>query len=159
MPELEEKIKILMVEDDVESMKDVKAHLEEDLNYTVTMSAEIDLPSRLAHTRFNLILLDLMIRPFSIKEQGVRVETLHFDDVNWRETGLEFLKRFKRGDYWRSDEHGTPPETPVIILSAIADTFVEIHPEVQELTAQYIEKPFRLSDFDRQLQEVLMKGM
>ena len=77
-------VHILMVEEDAESMKEVKAHLEEDLGYAVTMSAKMDLAERLACERYHLILVDLMIKPFSKDDQGEQVENLHFEGINWR---------------------------------------------------------------------------
>ena len=59
--------KILLLDDDYESMHNLQIYLEEELGWEVEFSAEKNLLERLKREKFDLLIVDLMIRP---KSQG-----------------------------------------------------------------------------------------
>jgi CheY-like chemotaxis protein len=134
---------VLLFDDDYESMSGLKEAIEMELGWRVELSAQEDLLVRLARERFDLIVADLMIHSTSFNQEGEVVQNVRFDGINWRYTGLEFLKRLRGGDYSSGLPQGTPPDVPVIVLSAVADESVtqEINSGISEHCA---EKPFRL---------------
>jgi CheY-like chemotaxis protein len=137
--------KILLFEDDYESMCDLKEHLEEMLDWDVELTADAGLLERLKNERFDLIIVDLMIRRESQRPGEKPVTNVHFEGVNWRKTGSEFVKRLRTGEF--SGPQGTAPDVPVILLSAVASySAEETLGESPALVHQYAEKPFRLED-------------
>jgi CheY-like chemotaxis protein len=152
-----EQHRILLFEDDYESMRYVKEHLEEELGWSVELSAAVDVLERLGREKFDLVILDLMIQPKSLDAEGLEVENLHFEDITWKRTGLEFLKRLRAGDFNRQPGAGTSPDVPVMVLSAVAGYSVEGKLDPGVFVNKYLEKPFRLDDLVRCIRE-LLKG-
>lgn len=137
---------ILLFDDDYESMEPLKLFLEVVHGFTVELTAAQTILQRLTEKRFDLLCVDLMIHPVSLDAAGQEVENLHFPDVNWQVTGLEFLKRLRRGDFCQQRTGGTAPQVPVIVLSAVATQSIDamLKQEVQPLA--HIEKPFDLEE-------------
>jgi len=149
--------RILLFEEDFESMYDLKEHLEEDIGWDVELTADRSLLERLRHERFDLIVVDLMIRPTSLDAEGREVQNVHFDGVNWHKTGLEFLRRLRKGEFSQKPDLGTPPDVPAIILSAVAGYSVtdELGEDVR--FNGYLEKPFRLDELIEKIRELLQE--
>lgn len=145
---------ILMIEDDYRSMQYLKSYLETDMGWEVLLTAEKELLEKLSTTRYDLILLDLMIRPQSPDSSGNMKINIQYEGINWKQTGLEFLRRFRSGEYSQKDK-GTPPDVPLIILSAVAESSVNNHPEAGFHNEKYIEKPFRLKDLIEQIHKLV----
>jgi CheY-like chemotaxis protein len=150
----EKKRSVLLFEEDFESMRDVKEHLEETWGWYVELTAEKALLERLSCERFDLIILDAMIRPKSLDAEGKEVYNVHFDGVNWRSTGLEFLRRLRSGEYSEVGL-GTSPDVPVLVLTAAGD-----HSELEKLAREvqfdgYMEKPFRLQELVERMHTLL----
>jgi CheY-like chemotaxis protein len=124
-------------------MTDLKDAIEVELGWSVELSAQISLLERLSQERFDLIVADLMIHSTSSGPDGEAVQNVHYDDVNWRNTGLEFLRKLRAGAYSADTPTSTPPTVPVVVLSAVADESVmqDIHNGISKHCA---EKPFRL---------------
>ena len=137
---------VLFFEDDYESLQDLKEYLEQYRGWQVELSAQADILDRLAHERFDLILVDLMIPPESLDASGQTVQNVHFEGVSWLKTGLEFLRRLRCGAFSGETGHGTPPDVPVIVLSAVANYSVESALPNQLAVADYVEKPFLVED-------------
>jgi CheY-like chemotaxis protein len=137
--------RILLFEEDYESMYDLKEHLDEAFGWEVVLSAAESLLERLGRERFDLLVVDIMIHHRSPDAEGNEVKNVHFEGVSWRKTGLEFVKRLRRGDLTAGGE-STSPDVPVIMLSAVAND--SVHGELQDEIAVegYFEKPFRLED-------------
>jgi CheY-like chemotaxis protein len=149
------KPRILLFEDDFASMRDLKEFLEDELGWQVELSAAEDLLAQIGHERFDLLVVDAMIHPTSLDAAGEEVHNVHYEGVNWRRTGLEFVRRLQRGEYISQAGRGTPPDVPVLILSAVASYSVEedLH---QEITVQgYVEKPFRLGELIEQMRALV----
>lgn len=148
--------KLLFFEDDYESLRDLKEHLELDHGWEVTLTAKAGLLQDLAKTRYDLVLVDLMIPPESLDAEGNQVQNVHFEGVSWLQTGMEFLKRLRRGDF-SSPGQGTPPDVPVIVLSAVAHYSFEnaIPNGVPE--PDYVEKPFRLGELVARIEKAMQK--
>jgi CheY-like chemotaxis protein len=147
---------VLLFEEDFESMSDIKEHLEETLGWHVELTAEKALPERLSRERFDLIVVDVMIRPKSLDAKGEEVRNVHFDGVNWRSTGLEFLRRLRSGEYSKVGL-GTSPDVPVLVLTAAGD-----HSELEKLAKEvqfdgYMEKPFRFQELVERIMRMLSK--
>lgn len=166
--------RILLLDDDYESMAPLKLFLEEVHGFDVVLSAAATLTKRLQHERFDLICLDLMIHPISLDENNQEVENLHFPNINWQQTGLAFLKRLRAGafvpqadsetadsamsatqnghakrigideDKAAECEGATSAQVPVIILSAVADRSREESMLHRDKCTTYLEKPFDL---------------
>jgi CheY-like chemotaxis protein len=144
---------ILMFDEDYESMHDVKEYMEEELGWTVVLSAEPSVLELLRTERFDLVSVDLMIHARSFDDQGNEVANVSFPDVSWLLTGLEVLRRLRRGDYVGEGGAGTPSDVPVIMLSAVAGYAVEPDPSLD--IGEYVEKPFRLDDMVEKMQRLL----
>ena len=137
---------VLFFEDDYESLQDLKEYLEQYRGWQVELSAQADILDRLAHERFDLILVDLMIPPESLDASGQTVQNVHFEGVSWLKTGLEFLRLLRCGAFSGETGHGTPPDVPVIVLSAVANYSVGSALPDQLAVADYVEKPFLVED-------------
>lgn len=141
--------RILLFDDDYVSLEPLKEALE-DCGYTVVLGAGECLLEQLASERFDLICVDFMIHPQSPAREGEGVvANVHYPGVGWQETGLEFLRRLRRGEYAGADKRGTPPTVPAIILSATAD------PDAQYDAQAIFEKPFDLIEVVETLDSLL----
>jgi CheY-like chemotaxis protein len=149
--------KLLFFEDDYDNLRDLKEYLELDLGWEVLVSAEASLPDQLAAVKFDLILVDIMIRPESLDAQGNTVQNVHFDGVSWLRTGLEFLQRLRQGQFVGEAGLGTSPDVPVIVLSAVAHYSVQDVLPHGTATTEYVEKPFRVSDLIARVQQLMQE--
>jgi len=152
-----EQKRILLFEEDFESMRDLKEHLEEEMRWSVELAANAGLLERLSYERFDLIVVDLMIHPTSLDAEGKEVQNVHFNDVNWRKTGLEFLRRLRRGEFSKGQGMGTSPDIPVLVLSAVAQYSVENELGEEIPIEGYVEKPFRLEDLVERIRRLLQE--
>jgi CheY-like chemotaxis protein len=146
---------VLLFDDDYESMFPLKEHLEQFLDLQVELTANENLLDRLRHEQFDLICIDLMIHPMSLDANDNEVQNVHFEGINWQKTGLEFLRRLRRGDYFQPGASGTSPDVPVIVLSAIANYSVEAKLGRDISVERYVEKPFALDVLIEQMQHLL----
>lgn len=151
----EESFKILLLDDDYESMSGLRDHLVETLGWDVELTADAGVLERLAVEQFDLLVVDLMIHSIGLDARGTDVNNIGFDPVNWRETGIEFLRRLRRGDWSGESGAGTPPDVPVLVLSAVADLNIKDQLQNDPSIVGYVEKPFRL---DR-LVELMRKAL
>jgi CheY-like chemotaxis protein len=149
----------LILDDDFESIYHLEYYLEEECGLQVEVTAEKGLTERLKHERFDLVIIDMMIHPKSFDQEGNEVENVHFEDVNWRTTGLEFLNRLRRGDFYSEDGEGTHPDVPAIILSAVADFLVQEemgeYASLIQSQTHIQEKPFKFEDIHGLIKELL----
>jgi CheY-like chemotaxis protein len=111
--------------------------------------------ARLATETFDLLVVDLMIRPESLDAEGNKVANVHFQDVSWLRTGIEFLRRLREGEFSTTPGQGTPPDVPVIVLSAVANYSVEDALPVGNATTEYVEKPFLVSDLIARIRRLI----
>jgi CheY-like chemotaxis protein len=152
-----ERKRILLFEDDYDSMGYFKSYLELVMGWYVELTADTGLLERLGQERFDLILIDLMIHHASRNADGRVVQNVHFENVNWKKTGLEFLRRLRNGEFSKEDSSGTSPDVPVIILSAVADDSVSKELEENVRFNGYVEKPFSLEDLQEKIVELLQE--
>jgi CheY-like chemotaxis protein len=138
--------KILIFDEDYESMRDLKEHLEQELHYDVVLTAEASLPERLQRERFDLILVDIMIHPKSPDAMGHEVDNIHFNGISWVKTGLEFLRLLRQGEFRGAGDTGTSPNVPVILLSAVASDSLTAELKEHQLAQAYMTKPYRFSE-------------
>jgi CheY-like chemotaxis protein len=148
--------KILLLDDDYESMHSLKSHLEEEFGWDVELSAERRLLERLRKERFDLVVVDSMIRPLGMGTDNQEIQNIHYDGVKWDRTGLEFLRRLRKGEYARKGE-GTPSDVPAIVLSAVADSAADEEWGKIIQNEHLVEKPFRLSDLVKMMGSLLQE--
>ncbi|CAG0953496.1 hypothetical protein ANAEL_00199 [Anaerolineales bacterium] len=148
--------RILLLDDDYESMHDLKSYLEEELGWEVEFSAEKNLLQRLGQEQFDLLLVDVMIRPKNIGPNSQEVENIHYDNVKWDHTGLEFIRRFRQGEY-SQEGMGTSRNVPLIALSAVADSAADGEWGKIIQNEHCVEKPFRLSELIKLVQKLLQE--
>uniref|UniRef100_A0A7C1JG69 Response regulator transcription factor n=1 Tax=Caldilinea aerophila TaxID=133453 RepID=A0A7C1JG69_9CHLR len=143
--------RILLFDDDYESMQPLVEVLHEQ-GYEVVISAAQEIPRRLSQERFDLLIVDTMIHPYSPgKDDKSVVHNVHYPGVNWQATGEEFLRRLRCGEYEDSNGSGTRRTVPVVVLSATADSD-------KDYEAQAVfEKPFDLEEMIEKIR-VLTRG-
>lgn len=137
--------KLLLLDDDPESMGSLQSYMQEQLGLKVEFSADVSLLKRLDREKFDLIIVDLMIHPRSPNAQNEETQNIHYDNVRWEYTGLEFIRRFRKGEYTPSGR-GTSPSVPIIVLSAVADSTINREWGKTTRDVHHMEKPFRLSE-------------
>ena len=159
--------RILIFDDDYESMEPLKLFLEEVNSYRVDLTAGADIVNRLATERFDLLCIDLMIHPVSLDAQLQEVTNLHFTGINWQKTGLALLERLRRGDFSnhnhadsqndsQNEQHGaTQASVPVIVLSAVADRSTDELTITDDPMTEYWEKPFDLEEIIGAIERLL----
>jgi CheY-like chemotaxis protein len=143
---LDNRKRSLIFDEDFESMRDLKEHLEQEFGYVVVLTAEATVPERLRQERFDLVLVDIMIHLKSHDSEGIEVDNIHFNGVSWVKTGLEFLRLLRQGEFSGIDGAGTPPNVPVMILSAVASDSVATELKDQQLAQIIMKKPYRFGD-------------
>lgn len=147
--------KILLFDDDYESMSALKQYLERPLGFQVELTADRTILERLACERFDLVCVDLMIHPTSLNAADEEVENVHFEGINWRRTGLEFLRRLRKGEFSEAHSSGTSPDVPVLVLSAVANYSIGAELGQTMRVDGYIEKPFDLEAMIHQICKLL----
>ena len=140
------RVRVLLFEDDFGSMNPLREFLQEELQWSVELTAEKGILERLETERFDLVVVDVMIYRQSPYDQRDLDDNVHFAEINWEETGLEFLRRLRRGDFSTAEGRGTPPDVPVIILTALPREMLEVGLEGLAPAPVYWAKPFRLDD-------------
>src|SRR5512139_512587 len=148
--------KLLLLDDDYESLETLYKYLKEELGLDVEFSADAHLLERLDREKFDLLLVDLMIHQFGVNAKNERVQNIHYDNARWDRTGLEFIRRFRAGEYTPTG-CGTSTSVPIIVLSAVADSATDGDWGGILEKEHTVEKPFRLSELvgliNRLLQE------
>lgn len=148
--------KLLLLDDDFESMEVLYKFLKEELGLTVEFSASETLLKRLDQEKFDLLLVDLMIHQFSTDPNKEKVKNIQYENVRWDRTGLEFIRRFRSGEYTQTGR-GTSTSVPIIVLSAVADSATDGEwAEILE-KENIVEKPFRLSDLISKINGLLQE--
>ena len=147
--------RILLFDDDYESMLPLKLLLEFTKGYIVELTAEPNVIERLQQEKFDLLCLDVMIHPETFDSNDEIVENLHFAGVNWQRTGLELLKRLRTGELATGDD-GTRSDTPVIVLSAVAD-LSEYEAQIKQWRSntRHMEKPFDPEELVKLISDLL----
>jgi CheY-like chemotaxis protein len=130
-----------MFDDDSESMQSLVDYLKE-MSWQVELTASEAILDRLRKERFDLIMVDQMIQP-DRKPESQSEANIHYEGVNWKQTGLEFLRRLRRGDY--SGQEGTPQDINVIVVSAVPGSLTDEEKKYLGPNTWYVEKPYRLS--------------
>jgi len=139
----------------IEDQKDASEfHIEAliDAGYDVTVTAkEIDI-FKLREKPFDLMILDIMIKTKDCDEDDDMFEgNLHFDGVNWDETGLEFFKRVRQEKY---NEYGIPEDIPCIVATAVGD--VDVIEQIYKLNPkEVIGKPYKVDKLLKEVESIL----
>lgn len=138
--------RILFLEDDHESLTPVCELLETIHGFEVDLSASKEVLDWVRQRQYDLLCVDLMISPRSVNGGDEVLENLHFPGVHWQMTGLEFLRRLRRGELTDPHTQGTAVQVPVIVLSAVADDSVAQLGPLDEEQTRYVEKPFDVGE-------------
>lgn len=146
---------ILLLDDDYVSMEPLKEVLETKFGYQVDLTAAATLVEQLQKVRYDLLCVDIMIHPKSLDQAGNEVDNLHFNETNWQLTGLAFLKHFRNGEFSSTNSAGTSPQTPVIVLSAVAQNSVDEVTALGVANTRHIEKPFSLAQLIKTMNELM----
>lgn len=137
--------RILYLEEDIDSLKDYIDMLRAD--YHVRAGATWALVQEDSPGPFHLLILDIMIHRESYAEAQRIVPSISFPGVDWKRTGLEFLRKLRTGAY---TNFGLPANIPVIVASAVADhpTREEIRSLLKAGSGIYLEKPFTMDELE-----------
>lgn len=147
--------RILLLDDDYESMSPLKFFLEAVHGHSVELSAAANITDRLRTERFDLLCVDLMIHPISLDADNQEVTNLHFEGVNWQKTGLTFLQKLRQGAFDHKEGLGTSSQVPVLILSAVANHLLDEQLMTADQCTAYLEKPFDLEELMSTLEQLL----
>ena len=100
----------------------------------------------------DLLIVDLMIHHSSFDEAGKEVQNVRYPNVEWQQTGVEFLRRVRAGDY---EKFGFSADIPVIAATAIVDASTR-EEVVEQLDAKaYLEKPFSVDKLEEAIEAIL----
>ena len=147
--------RILLLDDDYESLLPLKNFLETVNDHSVELTANEAILDRLSTEIFDLICVDNMIYPTSLDKDNAEVRNIHFDNVNWKATGIEFIRRLRRGEFQSTDRQGTSSQVPVIILSAVPGTLISDLDLLANENLDYVEKPFDLASLVDRIDQLL----
>ena len=150
--------RILIVDDDLLTMLPLRDALQTLHGYHVTLTAEKTLVTKLSAERYALLFVDLMIHKESFDIANNRlIENIQFPNVNWKRTGLEFIKQIRGGAFMVPSRVGTRPDVPIIVLSAAADktTLDELRLYCLDSSTVYMEKPYLLADIVQCISQLL----
>jgi CheY-like chemotaxis protein len=143
---------ILYFEDDPQSLRDYCSVLRS--KYKVVIGADRHLIEQHRQHPVDLVIIDLLIHHHSLDEEENPVENVRFPQVNWKRTGVEFLRRLRAGDY---EEFGLSAAVPVVIATAAVDYSVQ-HDVMQLGPNAYLEKPFTIDQLEEAIDAVLGSG-
>lgn len=153
--------RILMFEDSETTMGSLRNYLRTRYHWNVDLTADQSILQRLREVRYDLILLDVMIHAHDpaaaaserLEPGAPQQQNVQFEGVSWRLTGLRFLESLRRGEY--ANDGGTPPDAPVIIVSAALTSSVRSELEQDRNVYGVFEKPFVLSELVKAIQAAL----
>ena len=75
-------------------------------------------------------------------QENELVDNVGYPGVNWQDTGKEFVKRLRRGDYEAAQAGGTKSTVPLIVVSATSDMFDNGDEDFNVEIDDIYEKPF-----------------
>lgn len=141
---MDDRKRILIVDDDIDSMRPLARILERGWGFDVSQSAEMHVLELIKRIRFDLIILDFLIQPITLNDHGEESLNIFFSGVNWRRTALEFYARLREGQF--TGRNGTDPNVPVIFCSAISAAQFETLDFGPTDNVFFLEKPFDVVD-------------
>lgn len=147
-------MKMLIIDDDYIWMEMLADILIENSNCTVGMGAQKDILNRLKQERFDLLIIDGMIPPFSRDKENNEVQNIMFDGVPPAVTGLELIKRIRDGQFL--SPNGTPKNVPIIHISA-NPVFSEYLPNFQSENLLIFDKLMDFEEFFEAIDALLNK--
>jgi CheY-like chemotaxis protein len=140
---------IFYFEDEPELLRDYFKVLR--TKYKVVVGASREVIEHPPQRPVDLIIVDLMIHYSSFDEAEKEVENISYPGVGWQQTGVEFLRRVRAGNY---EEFGFPATIPVIVATAKVDE--STYEEVELLGVKaYLEKPFSVDALEELVETIL----
>jgi CheY-like chemotaxis protein len=139
--------KILILEDDENTINVINNSiflLEEQTHSSITITADESIRTIIGKEKFDILLIDSMIRPIRKDKDGNISENIHFDGVNWRKTGVELIKWVREGKLVLNQATSTSPLVPIIVLSAITNVISDSVTNYKNV--ELISKPYRVSE-------------
>lgn len=144
-----EKKIIFWFEDDPSSLVDCCKEFRK--NYHLVIGAHKGIIQRSRQQLFDLVLLDLMIHHKSCYNESKEEKTnIQFPGVHWTQTGVEFLRRIRKGEY---QSYGFNKNIPVIVVTAVSDYPARDETETLGIT-DYFEKPVTLDHLEKSISKV-----
>jgi CheY-like chemotaxis protein len=141
---------IFWFEDNADELLDYRKELEK--KYDVMVGAHWDLIRQTRPYPVDLVLVDVMIHRYSFDvDTEQEVQNISFPDCDWIETGLEFLRRIREGEY---QKYGFPPDVPVILATALVSYPARDQAEKLGIEA-FLEKPFTIERLEMAVDRVL----
>jgi CheY-like chemotaxis protein len=141
-----EKKIIFWFEDDPNSLVDCCKEFRK--NYNLVIGAHKGVIQRSRRQLFDLVLLDLMIHHKSCDYESEEEKTnIQFSGVHWTQTGVEFLRRIRKGEY---QSYGFNKNIPVIVVTAVSDYPARDETETLGIT-DYFEKPVTLDQLEKSI--------
>jgi len=145
-----EKKIIFWFEDDPNSLVDCCKEFRK--NYNLVVGAHRGIIRRPRRQIFDLVLLDLMIHHKSCDNENEEERTnIQFPGVHWTQTGVEFLRRIRNGEY---QSYGFNKNVPVIVVTAVSDYPAREETKTLGIT-DYFEKPVTLDQLEKSMSRVL----
>lgn len=141
---------IFWLEDDPDSLEE---HYELICkSYNVEIGAHEELITQPREIIFDLLIIDFMIHRYSedykTKEE---VKNINFPDIPWRQIGLEFLRRIRKGDY---KKYGFNQNIKVIVITGVGNNSAKIEAEKIGIDG-YLEKPVSIEELEKTITHVL----
>jgi DNA-binding NarL/FixJ family response regulator len=138
------------LEDDPDSLEE---HYELICNsYNLEIGAHEELIKKPRDIIFHLLIIDFMIHSYSedykTKEE---VKNINFPGIPWRQTGLEFLRQLRKGDY---ENYGFNRNIKVIVITGVGNNKAKIEAEKIGING-YLEKPVSIEEFEKKITHVL----
>jgi CheY-like chemotaxis protein len=141
---------IFYFEDEPELLSDYFRVLRE--KHEVIVSANRAVIEQSRQQPIDLLIVDLMIHRSSFDEARKEVQNVRYTGVEWQQTGVEFLRRVRTGDY---EEFGFPATIPIIAATAMVDASTR-EEVVEQLDARaYLEKPFSVDELEKAIEAIL----
>ncbi len=145
-----EKKRIFYFEDDPQSLRDYYNVLNQ--KYEVQIGAHRSQVEQERPCPVDLIIVDLMIHREGPDLDDNWAPNLGWPEINWQQTGVEFIRRLRAGEY---EAYGLLRSVPIIVATASVD--YTIRDRITEMgVSAYMEKPFSLRDLERVVDAVLM---
>ena len=141
---------IFWLEDDPHSLKDYCEELRK--VYDLSIGAHLGIIQQKRKNQFDLILVDLMIHHSSFgygKEK--EVQNIGFPDVHWTQTGVEFLRRIRKGEY---ETYGFKKNVPVIVATGVVNYPARDETKKHKIK-DFLVKPFTIDDLEKSIEKAL----
>jgi CheY-like chemotaxis protein len=135
---------LLFIEDDLPGIADFLDVLSE--RFEVIYGAANGIVFQQRSEPYRILILDLMINTETGSalddNEAMLRRNIQFEGVDWTETGLEFLRRLRAGQFL---DYGMPADIPVIVATARVDDATHRFARAKQVSS-WLEKPFSIDE-------------